>query len=169
MKRYIWISGLLLLACGGMTEQIIEGVTGEEITFSEDGFESTLPNDGRVSIQWGEGVQHSDALVFEPPPDGTLEISGLVTFPDQPESHFVIYQTPADKDTIAAQYRQQLEGMGMTVEEKQQEGDALVLKAAQGELTYIVAIESDTENVTRVTLGQGSESALEEGMNANPM
>ncbi len=41
--------------------------------------------------------------------------------------------------------------------------------AEQGGLTYVVAIETNAENVTAVTLGQGSEEALEDGMNANPM
>ena len=169
MKRFIGIAGVMLLACGGMTEQIIEGVTGEEITISEEGFESTLPNDGKVSIKWAGAAQHPPELIFAPPPDSSLELSGTVTFPEQPASHFVIYQSSAERDTIAAQYKQQLEGMGMTVEETRETDTAVVLKAEQDGLTYIVAVETSPENVTSVTLGQGSEEALENGLNASPM
>ncbi|MEL6348209.1 MAG: hypothetical protein AAFV53_34185 [Myxococcota bacterium] len=150
------------LACAGISEGIVEGLTGQEITITDDGLEMTLPEDGRVKVRWGEGLQHPSAIPLQPPSSGQVVAIGEVTFPDKPTSTFAVYDGVNESvDEVLARYRVSLETMGLTVTEENQDGQRS-LQAERGDIMYFVSMDASGT----LTLGVGSKSALEQGIQA---
>ncbi|MDG1482302.1 MAG: hypothetical protein P8R54_22115 [Myxococcota bacterium] len=167
MRRLILTgSAFLLLACAGLSEKLIESVTGEQIDISEDGMAMTLPGGGRMEMKFGDGAVHDPALSLSPPPRSTLIMSALISLPEQPVSHMVSYQSEDEASGLIEQYRAEITAKGLEPEQSVGSEGAAVLNAAEGELTYFVSVGPPSEgNVgSAVTLGIGSRAAIEEGL-----
>jgi len=169
MRRLILTgSAFLLLACAGLSEKLLEGVTGEQIDISEDGMTMTLPGGGRMEMRFGDGAVHDPALSLSPPPRSTLIMSALISLPDQPVSHMVSYQSEDAASELIEQYRAEITAKGLQPEESVGSEGAAVLNAVEGELTYFVSVAPPSEGAvgSAVTLGIGSRAAIEEGLSS---
>ena len=164
-RMFLTIGALLLLGCAGLTEEIIEGVTGEEIEISEDGMSVTLPGGGRMEMKFGESARHDPGLSLSPPPSATPQMSAVISLPDQPTTHLITYHSDADLAALVEQYRTELGAKGLEVQESATSEGGTVLSAQDGELHYFVSVgpsEDGNDGVT-VALGVGASNAIEEG------
>jgi len=165
-KMILTIGGLLLLGCAGLTEELIEGVTGEEIEISEDGMSVTLPGGGRMEMKFGESAIHDPALSLSPPPSATPQMSAVISLPDQPTTHVITYHSDAEASGMIELYRSELSAKGLEVEERTTSEGGTVLTAQAEELNYFASVgpSEDGGSGSTVALGVGSSNAIEEGL-----
>lgn len=172
MRRLLLgIGCALLLACGGLVEEIAESVVGGEVDIRADGMDMDLPDGaGHVSMDWGEAATHPGELDLSPPPGGEIQLSGSITFPDQPSGHFAIYTADAAVDALLPRYRQELADKGLTIEEGTGDDGSPELRARKGEIVYFVSVAASTDGSggSAVTLGKGPPDGLEKGLDASP-
>lgn len=169
MRRMLLGTGcVLLLACGGLVEDLAESVTGGEIDIREDGMELDLPDGMHVSMDWGEAARHPGTLDLSPPPGGDIQLSGTTATPGKPEASFAIYQATGDPRLVFDRYRQELSARGLSVEEGTGEDGSLELTAEQDGILYLVSISEREDGGLTVVLGQGPPEELAQGLDANP-
>lgn len=167
MRQLILTFGaLLLLGCAGLTEEIIERVTGGEVEISEDGMSVPLPGGGRMEMKFGESAIHDPALSLSPPPSATPQMSAVISLPDQPTTHLITYHSDAEALVLIEQYRSELSAKGLDVEERTTSDGGAVFTAEAGELNYFVSVGPSEDGGTghSVALGVGSSNAIEEGL-----
>lgn len=167
MRKILFGSSLLLsLACAGITEGIVEEVTGSEIEIRENGMDMSFPDGGKVKVNWGEGLTHPAALRLPPPPRGALALTGEAVFPNEPISVFAMYgEIPQTQGELVLLYRQEMEKLGLSVTEEVDEEGARILRAVEGEIHYFVSAPKEDGTLA---LGMGSPDAIERGLNARP-
>lgn len=170
MRRLLLtMSTLMLLACAGLSEKLLEEVTGADVEIREDGIRLGLPGGGTVDFTVGENAVHDPALTLSAP-DGTIVMSGVITMPEQPDSYLAVYGAEEARPELVERYRQELSSQGLTIDESTSEDGSTILQGSDGERAYLVVVGSPSEGSdgATVSLGVGSHQALQQGLEASP-
>ena len=170
MRRMLLVVGsLFLLACAGVGESVLEGVTGQEIDIREDGMDVTLPEGGTASMSWGGAATHHASIPFTAPPDSQVVLSGEIAFPGRMTSHYVTYETTVQTEAAMLQrYRQEMTAMGLTPTEEPIEGGVSLNAERDGTAHFVTVTDADPIEAVQITFGVGSIEDIQQGMAINP-